>query len=208
MADTVAIIGGRGGMGGGITARLNAAGLNVLVGSRTPGPEAVANLEAARGASIIILTVPPEAQAGIIDEITPGLVTGDVLVDCTVPLAWPKGRLPRYVEPVEGSAGQSAAVLVPDGVAVVSALHTVNAGELGDLANELDEDVLICGDDSEANARVSDVLGAIEGLRPVDVGPLELAGSLERLVPVLISLNRKHKIATGVRIAGLDGGDN
>ena len=36
--------------------------------------------------------------------------------------------------------------MVPDGVRVVSALHTVSAPMLADLDHALDEDVLVCGD--------------------------------------------------------------
>ena len=47
----------------------------------------------------------------------------------------------------QGSAAQQAAEMVPDGVRVVSALHTVSARRRWrDLDAPLDEDVLVCGD--------------------------------------------------------------
>jgi predicted dinucleotide-binding enzyme len=39
--------------------------------------------------------------------------------------------------------------MAPDGVRVVSAFHTVSAPHLSDLEEELDEDILICGDRRE-----------------------------------------------------------
>ena len=45
--------------------------------------------------------------------------------------------------------------MVPDGVTVVAALHTVSAPVLGDPDAELDEDVLICGDRKADKARVA-----------------------------------------------------
>ena len=46
----------------------------------------------------------------------------------------------------QGSAAQQALEMVPDGVRVVSALHTVSAASLSDLEVDLDQDVLVCGD--------------------------------------------------------------
>ncbi len=45
--------------------------------------------------------------------------------------------------------------MVPEGVTVVSALHTVSAPTLADLDAELDEDVPICGDRKADKARVA-----------------------------------------------------
>ena len=52
----------------------------------------------------------------------------------------------------QGSAAQQAAEMVPEGVRVVSALHTVSAASLTDLEHPLDQDVLVCGD-SRADKR-------------------------------------------------------
>ena len=43
--------------------------------------------------------------------------------------------------------------MVPEGVNVVSALHTVSAAALGDPDHELDEDVLVAGDEARRQAR-------------------------------------------------------
>ena len=69
------------------------------------------------------------------------------MIDATVPLAPAVGGKPtRMVGVWQGSAAQQAAELVPEGVDVVSALHTVSASSLADLEHELGEDVLVCGD--------------------------------------------------------------
>ena len=49
----------------------------------------------------------------------------------------------------QGSAAEQALELVPAGVRVVSALHTVSAASLGDLDHPLEQDVFICGDSRE-----------------------------------------------------------
>ena len=45
--------------------------------------------------------------------------------------------------------------MVPEGVTVVAALHTVGAPTLADPEAELDEDVLVCGDRKADKARVA-----------------------------------------------------
>ena len=55
-------------------------------------------------------------------------------------------RRPGSLGVWQGSAAQQAQEMVPEGVTVVAALHTVSAPILADLAAELDEDVLLCGD--------------------------------------------------------------
>ena len=53
--------------------------------------------------------------------------------------------------------------MVPEGVTVVSALHTVGAPTLADLDAELDEDVLVCGDRKADKAPVARLIERIDG---------------------------------------------
>jgi NADPH-dependent F420 reductase len=93
--------------------------------------------------------------------------------------------------------------MVPDGVRVVSALHTVGATSLGELDHEMDEDVPVAGDDAEAKRAVAELIGRIPGLRPVNAGRLETARLIEGLTPLLISVNARYKSHAGVRFTGL-----
>jgi len=193
-------------MGRGLAARLRAAGVDVVIGTRATGNLAageMSNEDATAAAGTVFLTVPPEAQVATVKAIRDGLEPGNVLVDCTVPLRWERGRLPVYEPPAAGSAAQNLPPLLPDGVMLVSGFHSVNAAHLGDTAHELDEDVLLCGDDDISIRKVAELVGRIPGLRAVDAGPLAHAASLERIVPVLIAINRRHKVRAGVRITGL-----
>ena len=97
--------------------------------------------------------------------------------------------------------------MVPDGVTVVAALHTVSAPELTDLERDLDQDVLVCGDSKADKARVAALVELIPGLRAVNAGPLETARIVEQLTPLLISINARHKVHAGIRITGLPDGD-
>jgi len=103
----------------------------------------------------------------------------------------------------QGSAAQQAAEMAPDGVRVVSALHTVSASSCGDLDEGLDEDVLVCGDKREDKDRVIALIERIEGLRAIDAGRLEMARIAEALTPLLISINVRHKTHAGIRITGI-----
>jgi predicted dinucleotide-binding enzyme len=79
----------------------------------------------------------------------------------------------------------------------------VSAPHLSDLDRRLDEDVLICGDRREDKAKVAELVQRIEGLRPVDCGPLEMARIVEQLTPLIIAINAAHKAQAGIKITGL-----
>ena len=116
---------------------------------RVPGGtfEGVENPEAAKRAETVFLCVPFRNQAENLGNLAPVLREGQLLVDATVPLAAAVGgKATRVLGVPQGSAAQQAAEMVPEGVRVVSALHTVSAAALSDLDHELDEDVLVCGD--------------------------------------------------------------
>src|SRR5207302_8448468 len=120
-------------------------------------------------------------QSETLTNLKPALKDGQLLVDATVPLAAAvSGKATRTLGVWQGSAAQQAQEMVPDGVRVVSAFHTVSAAQLSHLEHELDEDVLICGDRREDKAKVADLVKAIPGLRAVDCGPLEMARIVEQ----------------------------
>ena len=61
------------------------------------------------------------------------------------------------------------------------------ARHLADLDHAFDEDVLLCGDDADAKARVAELIERIPGLRPVDAGRLEMARIVEQLTALTIA---------------------
>ncbi len=65
------------------------------------------------------------------------------------------GKATRSLGVWQGSAAQQAQEMVPEGVTVVAALHTVGAPTLADPEAELGEDVLVCGDRKADKARVA-----------------------------------------------------
>jgi len=215
MADPVAIIGGTGALGWGLAARWSRAGVPVIIGSRDAGraqeaaeragaADGMVNADAARAAEIVFLTVPFRNQSENLTNLKDVLREGQLLVDCTVPLAAAvSGRATRVLGVWQGSAAQQAAEMVPAGVRVVAALHTISAAVLGDLDAQLDEDILICGDRKADKRVVADLVARIDGLRPVDAGRLEQARIVESLTALMIGMNARYKTHAGVRVTGL-----
>ena len=114
------------------------------------------------------------------------------------------GRLSRMVTLWDGSAAQQAARLVPVGVPVVATFHGLSAEALARHDQPVDCDALICGDNPEAKATVSQVAETIPGVHAIDAGPLDNARYLESSAALLIALNLRHKVKhCGLRITGL-----
>ena len=220
-AAPVAILGGTGALGFGLALRLAAAGVPIVIGSRDAGraEEAAAraheragevsisgleNAEAARAAQTVMLCVPFRNQSENLTNLKTVLEPGQLLVDATVPLAAAVGgKATRVLGVPQGSAAQQAAEMVPDGVRVVSALHTVSGAMLAELDHELDEDVLVCGDRRDDKREVAELIERVPGLRCVDCGRLEMARITESLTALLISVNGRYRTHAGIRITGL-----
>jgi NADPH-dependent F420 reductase len=178
---------------------------------RVPGAEVegLENAEAARRGQIVFLTVPFRAQSENLNNLREVMEPGQILVDCTAPLAAAVGgKATRSLGVWQGSAAEQAQEMLGDGVTVVSGLHTISAPSLADLDVELDEDVPICGDRKADKARVARLIDQIPGLRAVNAGALETARIVEQLTPMLISINVRYKIHAGIRITGLPDGDH
>ncbi|MEA2280869.1 MAG: 8-hydroxy-5-deazaflavin:NADPH oxidoreductase [Solirubrobacteraceae bacterium] len=221
MAEGLTIIGGSGALGHGMALRLAHAGVAVTIGSRDaeraeeaaaklraalPGAsvDAAANGPAAEANAVVLLCVPFRSQSETLTNLKQRLREGQLVIDATVPLAAAvSGRATRMLGVWQGSAAQQAAEMVPDGVRVVSALHTVSATPLADLGHPLDEDVLVCGDRKADKARAAALIEQVPGLRCVDAGRLEQARITESLTALLIGVNSRYKTHSGVRLTGL-----
>ena len=226
MADPIPIIGGTGALGYGLAVRWAAAGQEVVIGSRDAGRaeeaarkvstavpdakvEGFENGDAAARGPVVFLTVPFRAQSETLTNLKESWRDGQLLVDCTVPLAAAiSGKATRTVGVWQGSAAQQADEMTPDGVTVVSALHTVSAATLAKPDQALDEDILVCGEKKADKARVAKLIELIDGLRAVNAGPLEMARIVESLTPMLIAVNSRYKAHAGIKLTGLPDSDH
>ena len=143
--------------------------------------EGLPNDEAAKRGPIVFLTVPFRAQSETLTNLKDALTEGQLLVDCTVPLA---AAISRQGDPYGGClAGIRRPAGPGDGArrshGGLSASHGQRAHP-GDATRPLDEDVLVCGDRKADKARVAEVIELVDGLRAVNAGPLERRGSWSR----------------------------
>lgn len=221
MSRPIAILGGTGPAGMGLALRWARAGETVVIGSRSAerAQEAAAKIRERVGAEarvsgqenvaacsandLLVLTVPFEGQAVLLKQLKPAFRPNSILVDATVPLASSVGgRASRILGVWQGSAAQQSAELVPKGVTVVGAFHSVSA----DVTNgdgPVECDVLVCSDDPEAAKVVIELAARIPGVRAIDGGKLENARIVEQITALLIGLNIRHKGHSGIRITGL-----
>jgi len=197
---------GAGNVGGSVIRATARAGHEVTVGVRDPD-KVQALLEetgatvasSAEGADVIISTVPHNAAVGLLPNLG---AEGKVLIDASNPLSWEGG--PVHTPP-EGHASGAAHLqsLMPE-VKVVKAFNTFGAEHSTLTASaERPLDHLIAGDDAEAKALVSNLLKSLN-MRPIDLGPLRNATTLEHLAVAWIHLAMPAGWGRGIQLAILD----
>jgi NADPH-dependent F420 reductase len=209
---TIGILGGTGDQGRGLARRLAMAGYRVIIGSRDAGRASAAaeslgggllisgapNAEVALESDVVIAAMPWEGHRDLLASLA-GPLAGKILVDCVNPMGFDgKGA---YALPVpEGSAAQQAADVLPD-TTVVGAFHHVSAELLLDPeVDSLDLDVLVLGDDRPATDLVAAIASRIPGVRGIYGGRLRNCGQVEALTANLVSINRRYKAHSGLRI--------
>ena len=213
--DAIAILGGTGDQGLGLALRFARAGLSVVIGSRKEeraitaadevrkavvGADVVGleNAAATRRAEVVILSVPFEHTAPTVRALKDVLVPSQVVVSMGVPLATAIGDgAVRTVGVWQGSCAELVAGMVPDGVSVVSAFQNIASHRLQDLAHDVECDVIVSGA-KVPRERVMALCGLIPGLRAVDGGPLANARYVEGWTALLIGLNARYKVPSGM----------
>ena len=225
--QTIAVIGGTGGLGSALAFRWGQAGYKIIIGSRNAekallsaaklnerlgrtSASGLSNRDAANAAGIIVLTVPFSNHKTIVEEIMEA-AQGKIVVDTTVPLVPP--IVSRVQLPEGGSVARMTQEKLGENVRVVSAFQTIAAAELAKEASSaslscvnghsgLENEVLVCGNNVEARSCVISLVEAA-GLKGWHAGPIENSVVSESLTPVLIFLNKRYKLnGSGIRIVG------
>jgi len=213
----IAILGGTGKEGPGLAMRWASVGYRVIIGSRQlekarrvaselndalniNSIEGLENREAAQKADICVLTVLASAHQPALEGLK-GAITGKILVDATARVDF---RDPKPPEPP--SAPRIAQDILGSDVRVVSALQSVPAHALrNNLGNELEMDVLVCSDDSEAAEEVIDLINSA-GMRGFYAGNLDNAIVSEGLTAILIQINKYYGVKkASIAIRGIEG---
>jgi 8-hydroxy-5-deazaflavin:NADPH oxidoreductase len=188
--STISII-GSGGMATAIAGRVAKAGHTVEIVTRDTAKAKALAEKLAAGATtgtygaapagdIVILAVPYSSAAVVVADFGEAL-DGKVIIDVTNPVAPDMSGL---VTPHGSSGAQEIAKGTPAGAHVVKAFNTI-FGHV--LAKGGHLDAFLAADDPEAKARVSTFLESL-GLRPLDVGGLHMAATLESLGLMMIGL--------------------
>lgn len=188
--STISII-GSGSMAAAIAGRVAKAGHTVEVLGRDAAKARALADQLASGATtgkygvapagdIVILAVPYSGAAAAVADFGESL-DGKVIIDVTNPVSPDATGL---VTPAGSSGAQEIAKRAPSGACVVKAFNTI-FGHV--LAKGERLDAFIAGDDAAAKARVSGLLESL-GLRPFDVGGLQMAQTLEALGLMMIGL--------------------
>ncbi len=212
----IAVLGGTGNLGYALAWRWARAGHDVSIGSRVEdrarnaaaelnkrlGGELIKGADnpgATKNAEVVVLTVPFAAHGATLESIKPSL-SGQVLIDATVPLMPPKVTVVQL--PPEGSAAIITRNTVGDRARVAAAFHNV-AADLLEQDVKIDCDVLVTSDDVETRKEVMQLVED-SGCRAINAGKLANAAAAEALTSLLIHINKTYKTGhSGIRITGI-----
>jgi NADPH-dependent F420 reductase len=150
------------------------------------------NAGAVAAADVVVLCVPFEHLTSVTGDLR-DFYQSQIVISPLVPMIY-NGRFFQFNPPAEGSAAMLARSLLPEGVRVVSAFHTICAAALQDRERVMKGDAFICSDEAEAIDITAELAGEIKSLRPLKAGPLAASPMVESLTPFLLNVARKNKI--------------
>jgi 8-hydroxy-5-deazaflavin:NADPH oxidoreductase len=204
----VGILGGTGKLGLAFAVRLVTAGYSVSIGSRDAAKAIEAaksiseqiigttNREAAASCDMAFVSVPYSGHRALLEPLRNEL-RNKIVVDATVPID------PENLFHIKTDSGKSAAEetmdIIPE-ASIFAAFQTISHRILRKPG--VKHDVLVAG----GRRRKSDVIDLIRSieLNPIDAGPIEVAGHLERMTVLLLSINKANKVKeSGIKITGI-----
>lgn len=217
----VGILGGTGPAGSGLALRLAAAGLEVVIGSRSKEradeaceklakkwPDRTLHLEGgdnlrAASSDIVVVATPWDAAAATVASVAHRL-TGKVVISMANALAKVGDEFEPLVPP-RGSVAAHVQAAAP-GALVAAAFHHLPARALLNLDKPIDADVLVCSDHKAGYLATAELVDLIPDLRPLDAGSLSNAAPIEAITAVLLQLNVRYKTHAAVRLTGIQQG--
>jgi NADPH-dependent F420 reductase len=215
----IGLLGATGPAGTALAARLASVGHDVTVGSRSKyramevrdsihdqWPDRDLNIAAAENggaadAELVVIATPWNAATETAHTVKTQL-RGKVVI-CMSNALSKVGREFQPLVPPRGSVSGSVQAELRDSY-VAAAFHHVPAKELGHLDDPVVSDILICSDHQKATVTVSDLVGEIPGMRPLDAGELSNATAIEAFTAVLLQLNVRYKTRVALKLIGID----
>jgi predicted dinucleotide-binding enzyme len=197
---------GTGPVGRAVAGRLADLGHDVTIGTRdaadTAGREEYAAwaaehgavrlaafAEAAAEAELVVNASGGDVALGVLDSAGAGNLAGKVLLDISNPLDGSQGFPPTLFVKDDDSLAEMIQRAHPE-AKVVKSLNTMNNSLMID-PQRLGEDttVFVSGDDADAKATVTELLGAIGHGDVIDLGGIETARGPEMWLPLWIRIN-------------------
>jgi len=177
-------------------------GHQVTIGSRTPGsgklktwtrkagPSAntASFAEAAKG-EVLVLACLGSAVDDVIKAVGPKSFAGKILIDATNPLDFSKGMPPGLSFGLTESLGERVQERLPK-AKVVKCFNTVPSLLMVDPKLPSGQaEMLICGNDAGAKARVAKILKELGWTGAIDVGKIDGSRWMEALVPLWVRVS-------------------
>lgn len=208
----ISLLGGTGDIAEGLVLRWSKAGHEILIGSRKEEKakgiaeehiatldklgiksniQGLANADAAKNSEVIIISIPPEYAASTIEQISDS-ITDQIVVSPVVSMK-KEGKTFLFNPPSQGSSAEEINEVLPKTAKLVSAYHNLPAKELSKVEEDLDYDVVICGDDEEAKKVVTKLTEDMPNLKVLDAGPLAVSSMIESMTPLIVNLNMRYK---------------
>jgi NADPH-dependent F420 reductase len=171
---------------------------NARDAAKITGAEAASsNADAVRGADLVVIATPFDAVDGIVTELGDAL-DGAIVIDVTNRMA---------PEAIDGTSNAEQISGRAPNARLVKAFNTVFASkQIEPVADDVQLDAFVAGDDAEAKRQVMDLATSI-GMRPIDAGPLIMARALEAMAILNIALNMNNDWSwqTGWKLHGPTG---
>jgi NADPH-dependent F420 reductase len=210
----IAILGGTGDLGRGLTLRW-CAQHDVVVGSRVEEKaKALAeeyrriasahygssmagsitgleNSKAIESAALVIFSVPPESAIEFARNVRSSVTMDKIIVSPVVSMQR-RGKVFNYEASVMSSQIHSMAETLAETLEtrnLIAAFHTLPAKKLSNLAVELTYDVLMASDNLDSVKILSELVRSTSNLKPIYAGPLSVAHMLESLTPLMLNLS-------------------
>lgn len=221
----VGLIGGTGGMGEGFALRWSSRH-DVIIGSRevqkakdaaetytkvakesygnrmTGSITGDENLAVTKSSDILLLSIHYEHIAEMCSQLSKQLRDDCIVITPIVPMEKTgAGFVYIPLEQAKKPAAEIVADNLPPRSRIVSAFHTISEARLKNIAESLDSDTFVCGDDRNIVSTVNSLISEIAGLRPIYLGPLSISYQAEILTPMLLNSAHRNKIKNpGIRI--------
>jgi hypothetical protein len=196
----IAIIGGTGRMGRSLGKRL-VKNYEIIIGSRNPARASAtaARIKGARGADYstaakecdcAIVALPFSAMdllSSLADELS-----GKLVISVINPMGLKNGT--QYYALERGSAAELLAARLPRS-RVATAFNNISS-EFFENRGTSRLDILVAADSKEIFEETANIVKSIPNLRPLYVGPLGEAQTVERITPLILNLARKNGTGT------------